>query len=170
VFLGADLIICFYVCLPICLSICLTICLFICHVYLPIRLSVHFPCLSARLSLCQFVCPSANLPSAHLSVCVFFVHLPICLSINLSVSLSIYPPVWLFFISSCPSVCLSVPVSLHLSVWIYICLTMLLSVYTAVFIFVPFRPFQPSLMFMSKARAYPGEAPFKCSFMVKAPS
>jgi len=29
--------------------------------------------------------------------------------------------------------------------------------------FVPGKPFQPSLMFASKAGAYPNEAPFRCS-------
>jgi hypothetical protein len=29
--------------------------------------------------------------------------------------------------------------------------------------FVPAKPFQPSLMFSGKARAYPSEAPFRCS-------
>jgi hypothetical protein len=31
------------------------------------------------------------------------------------------------------------------------------------FLFVPDKPFQPSLMFAGKARAYPSEAPFRCS-------
>ncbi len=30
-------------------------------------------------------------------------------------------------------------------------------------VFVSGKPFQPSLMFVVKARAYPREAPFKCS-------
>jgi hypothetical protein len=35
--------------------------------------------------------------------------------------------------------------------------------------FVPGKPFQPSLMFAGKARSYPGEAPFRCSNLGKAP-
>jgi hypothetical protein len=30
-------------------------------------------------------------------------------------------------------------------------------------LFVPGKPFQPSLMFAGKAGAYPNEAPFRCS-------
>jgi hypothetical protein len=30
-------------------------------------------------------------------------------------------------------------------------------------VFVPGKPFQPSLMFVSKAKTYPIEAPFRCS-------
>ncbi len=35
--------------------------------------------------------------------------------------------------------------------------------YKASRVFVPGKPFQPSLMFADKARAYPSEAPFRCS-------
>jgi hypothetical protein len=35
--------------------------------------------------------------------------------------------------------------------------------------FVPGRPFQPSLIFVDKAGAYPSEAPFKCSTLGSAP-
>ncbi len=35
--------------------------------------------------------------------------------------------------------------------------------------FVPGKPFLPSVMFASKARAYPGEATFRFSTLVKAP-
>jgi len=33
-------------------------------------------------------------------------------------------------------------------------------------VFVPCKPFQPSLMFAGKARAYPSEARFRCSTSV----
>jgi len=32
--------------------------------------------------------------------------------------------------------------------------------------FVPGKPFQPSLMIAGKAGAYPGEAPFRCSTLL----
>ncbi len=35
--------------------------------------------------------------------------------------------------------------------------------------FVPDRPFQPSLIFVSKAKAYPGEAHFRCSTVMLDP-
>jgi hypothetical protein len=33
----------------------------------------------------------------------------------------------------------------------------------------PFMPFQPSLMFVSKAETYPSEVPFRCSILGSAP-
>ncbi len=36
-------------------------------------------------------------------------------------------------------------------------------------VFVPAKPFQPSLVFASKIRVYPSEAPFRCSTLGEAP-
>ena len=36
--------------------------------------------------------------------------------------------------------------------------------------FVPSKPFQPSLIFVGKAGAYPSEQPFRCSTLGSAPA
>jgi len=36
-------------------------------------------------------------------------------------------------------------------------------------VFIPGEPFQPSLMFVNKAKANPGEAYFRCFTLGKAP-
>ncbi len=38
-----------------------------------------------------------------------------------------------------------------------------------IFVFVPGKTFQPSLMFTGKAGAYPSEAPFRCTTLWYAP-
>jgi hypothetical protein len=37
-------------------------------------------------------------------------------------------------------------------------------------VFVPGKPFQPSLIFVSGAKAYPREAPFRCSIVGSTPA
>ncbi len=61
-----------------------------------------------------------------------------------------------FSVSLCLCLCLS------LYIYIYVCVCM--------YVFVPGKPFQPSLLFAGNSGAYPSEAPFRCSTIGQAPS
>ena len=102
-----------------CLSICRSLNLFVCqYVCQSVYLSV---CLLVRLPICMSICTCKYV--VRLSV-----RLPVSLSVNPSICLSVWQPIYLSFcLSTCLSVCQSFYLSVNPSVYLSLCSSFCLS-------------------------------------------